>query len=226
MGITNWERTELLRWGSLCKGGKKICQEWLRDGKYVWRVAGVEKVEGSTQWKFCGVEGVLGQELQFTIRKGKCIPGDLIDASLCETEFQSIVSLKGIMMLANAQSAVLTEYDSEILEAQMMSALHAESVQLTSWELSGSDLLVYFTAKVVGQKLGYDALNAESSRRRLLLSTTHFPPPVLTTWMCPTPLLSRTRKLCRLDLCSSSTDAFIPLKAINVAIVTCVYAVL
>lgn len=160
--ITNWERTELLRWGSLCKGGKKICQEWLRDGKYVWRVAGVEKVEGSTQWKFCGVEGVLGQELQFTIRKGKCIPGDLIDASLCETEFQSIVSLKGIMMLANAQSAVLTEYDSEILEAQMMSALHAESVQLTSWELSGSDLLVYFTAKVVGQKLGYDALNAES----------------------------------------------------------------
>jgi hypothetical protein len=170
--ISNWERTELLRVGTLCKAEKKICQEWLKDGKYVWRVAGVEKVEGSTQWKFCGVEGDLNQELQFTIRKGKCIPGDLIDSSLCTETFNSMITLKGSMVLSNANSAVLTEYDSEILEAQLISALKAQKAQLTSWELSGSDLVVYFTATVVGQKLGYDGLNADSVEGFLAAETT------------------------------------------------------
>eukprot|EP00602_Paraphysomonas_sp_CaronLab_P004182 CAMPEP_0185024208 /NCGR_PEP_ID=MMETSP1103-20130426/7186_1 /TAXON_ID=36769 /ORGANISM="Paraphysomonas bandaiensis, Strain Caron Lab Isolate" /LENGTH=683 /DNA_ID=CAMNT_0027557119 /DNA_START=64 /DNA_END=2115 /DNA_ORIENTATION=+ len=70
--------TKLLHSGTMCRYGDldHLHEVLPRDGRFLFRVAGLSNLEnGNFTWDFCGVTGVLNQEVHFTMTKGKCKPG-------------------------------------------------------------------------------------------------------------------------------------------------------
>jgi hypothetical protein len=126
-------------------------------------------------WDFCGVKGNSMEELQFTLVKGKCFPGDKISATeLCCGNTTSSALFTGSLVLNNVVSDVLTEYDSSLIEfglAEAFSSVHKNiysSIILTSWELSESTLTVQFRMSIDPSVLGivdsdYAALDSLAS---------------------------------------------------------------
>jgi len=58
--------------GTLCRGEEVVCTESFKDGTYFIRFSGLS--QGSESWEFCGTNGIIGEELQFSIAGGSCLP--------------------------------------------------------------------------------------------------------------------------------------------------------
>ena len=80
--ISNDADGSIVSEGTLCRGDNSTCTNELKNGNYVFRVGGHAK--GDETWEFCGVEGIVGEELSFIIAGGSCLPTSKKDsAQLC-----------------------------------------------------------------------------------------------------------------------------------------------
>lgn len=155
--IMNVDKTKQLHVGSLCpKRGVERCEERLPPhGEFVYRVMGKDP-EGDDSWKFCGVTGFIGQELQFEMKKGKCVPVSVTNSNtLCS--FNTKVTLSGNILLAGV-SAQFSEIDSKVLENEVASMLVATThVSINSWSVnSDGNMEVSFQATILAEKQGVD----------------------------------------------------------------------
>lgn len=89
--ISNADRSALITSGSMCdESFENFCEESLEDGDYIFRVSGNgNKNKHHDMWQFCGVLGKPQQELPFTVQKGKCVPGTLVDAPKMKVKVKS-----------------------------------------------------------------------------------------------------------------------------------------
>ena len=155
--IMNVDKTKQLHVGSLCpKRGVERCEERLPPhGEFVYRVMGKDP-ESDDSWKFCGVTGFIGQELQFEMKKGKCVPISVTNSyTLCS--FNTKVTLSGSIVLAGV-SDQFSEIDSKVLENEVASMLVATThVSINSWSVNADgNMEVSFQATILAEKQGVD----------------------------------------------------------------------
>jgi len=154
--ITTADKTKQLHVGSLCpKRNVERCEERLPPhGEFVFRVIGKD-LPVENRWKFCGVEGFVGQELQFEMKKGKCVPVAVTNAiTFCS--LVTSVTVGGTLTLFGV-STDLTEVDSKVLENEISSMLVATSgVTIDSWALKNGNVEISFEAVVVAERLNVD----------------------------------------------------------------------
>jgi hypothetical protein len=160
--ISNDDRTKLIHSGSLClHDDKEICEEILpREGEFVYRVAGFDdNGDASITWDFCGVKGTLGQELEFSMKGGKCVAGALVSASdYCEG-IVSLAHIRGEILLGGVFNDKLTEYDTQLLEHMISSGVGVATVTVTSWLVKRDvGLYVDFTLTMEMEQLGYEGI--------------------------------------------------------------------
>jgi len=147
--ITSEDRTKLMHVGSLCLlNTEEICELILpREGKFVFRVAGYERIEGETSWSFCGVNGLLNEDLQFEMRNGKCVAGAKLSATqYCHT-LSSLAVLDGSLVLHGTSQGSLTEVDTVMLEHVILNGVKvpASGVIVESTSFRDGDLHVHFS---------------------------------------------------------------------------------
>jgi len=58
--------------GTLCHGQEVTCTESFQDGTYFIRFSGLS--QGGESWEFCSTSGIIGEELEFSIAGGSCLP--------------------------------------------------------------------------------------------------------------------------------------------------------
>lgn len=155
--IMTVDKTKQLHVGSLCPHREiERCEERLPPhGEFVFRVMGKDP-ENDDHWNFCGVHGHIGQELQFEMKKGKCVPISLTNAyTFCS--YTTKVTLSGVMTLAGVSSD-LSEADSRVLENEISSMLvSTTSIAITSWNVNAEGSTeVSFEATILAEKQGVD----------------------------------------------------------------------
>jgi hypothetical protein len=155
--IMTADKTRQLHVGSLCpRRGVERCEERLPPhGEFVFRVMGKDP-EGDDSWKFCGIEGHIGQELQFEMKKGKCVAVSVTNAyTYCS--FNTKVSLSGGLILTGV-STEFSEFDSKVLENEIASMLVATThVSIVSWAVNAEgNTEVAFEATILAEKQGVD----------------------------------------------------------------------
>ena len=155
--ISTIDRLHLLRHGTICGDLlKEDCEERLPDAKYIFRVTGALSKSDTTNtshWHFCGVHGDSMTELEFQLVRGRCIPGVKITSHELCFETPLLASFEGTLTLSNVGVDSLSEFDVSVLEndlaesvSSVVPGLH-NAVNLDSWSVSGSDLVVYFSIK-------------------------------------------------------------------------------
>ena len=114
-------------------------------------------------WKFCGVTGSVGQELQFEMKKGKCVPGSLIDAAdLCACG-GSMVSIIGQIEFDGVVLSEMSHYEALVFENEIAEMMRSViSVSLNSFTLTDSGLLVTFGVTVAAERYNVDATVADN----------------------------------------------------------------
>jgi hypothetical protein len=158
--IVNSERTTIIHKGTICGAFRtEACQEILpHDGKFVFRVAGYDPNPSKVSWEFCGKTGILGEELQFEMVKGKCVPVDKRSADDYCKGIESISVWSGSLLLLSSSSlsssSIVTE-DSKVLEQALSEVLFDSKVIVESLEIDGNEMTVSFTASIILEKLGY-----------------------------------------------------------------------
>lgn len=155
--IMTADKTKQLHVGSLCPHrGVERCEERLPPvGEFVFRVMGKDP-EGDDSWKFCGVEGFVGQELQFEMKKGVCVPTTLVNAhTFCSVN--TVVTVGGVVVIGGVTTE-LNEVDSSVLENEIANMLVSTlSVSITSWAANEEgNMEVSFEATVLAEKHGVD----------------------------------------------------------------------
>jgi hypothetical protein len=155
--IMTVDKTKQLHVGSLCpKRGVERCEERLPPhGEFVYRVMGKDPA-GDDSWKFCGVTGTVGQELQFEMKKGKCVPISITNSyTLCTVNTK--VTLTGSIVLAGVAND-FSEIDSKVLENEVASMLVATThVSINSWSVNADgNMDVTFQATILAEKQGVD----------------------------------------------------------------------
>mmetsp|Transcript_20856 Transcript_20856/g.30000 ORF Transcript_20856/g.30000 Transcript_20856/m.30000 type:complete len:1048 (+) Transcript_20856:168-3311(+) len=180
--IMNSERTKLIKTGTICKGDRsmELCEEILpHHGDFVFRVAGFERTEDgeASSWKFCGEEGVLGDEMEFSMRAGKCIPGGRLTAEdFCTHGYDTVVGFSVTVLISGvnlpvgmaAGSAtsiqVLPSRDTAFLEREISRMFFdSHGVTLTAVtvpEGSTDSLLLTLHAEMVAEEHGLDGAMA------------------------------------------------------------------
>jgi hypothetical protein len=162
--IANEWNTKLIHTGSICmQDGKRAaferCEEKLpANGKFIFRATGWVPENDDDTWKFCGVEGTVGQELQFEMVKGKCVPGMLIDAPDLCSDGGSLLSMMGEVQFNGVFLTELSQYDSLLLEneiAELMGSVVA--VSISSYKQTESGILVTFGVTVAAERYNVDA---------------------------------------------------------------------
>jgi hypothetical protein len=69
-----------------------------------------------TAWEFCHAKGFFNDQLNFHVKKGKCIPDDLRWADeICDGQENSTVTLNGVIALAGINSEILHSADITVL---------------------------------------------------------------------------------------------------------------
>eukprot|EP00602_Paraphysomonas_sp_CaronLab_P003918 CAMPEP_0185017106 /NCGR_PEP_ID=MMETSP1103-20130426/60_1 /TAXON_ID=36769 /ORGANISM="Paraphysomonas bandaiensis, Strain Caron Lab Isolate" /LENGTH=966 /DNA_ID=CAMNT_0027546363 /DNA_START=40 /DNA_END=2940 /DNA_ORIENTATION=+ len=136
--IMNDKRTKLIKYGTICKNdrGVEYCDEVLpHDGHFVFRVAGVEPDGDDATWEFCDTEGGINEELQFTMKAGKCHPGPKLTAEeYCDT-LESMAVLTGSILLSGVQSGDLSSLDEKILATDLGTLFtNAHKITLLGWK--------------------------------------------------------------------------------------------
>jgi hypothetical protein len=154
--IATGDRVHLVKEGTMCKiDGTEICEEYIPDGDYVFRVTGALRYwqiihDDEKKWSFCGVHGTWMEELEFTMENGQCYPGRKI-AAFDACYDQPVCPLSGTMVLRGTKDE-LNAYDTSLLENDL-SAMLAESsglpskAMIESWETTSNGL--YITYKLV-----------------------------------------------------------------------------
>jgi hypothetical protein len=88
-----------------------------------------------TAWEFCHAKGFFNDQLNFHVKKGKCIPDDLRWADeLCDTTESSSVILNGVIALTGINSEILQSSDTTILSqiiAQLVDGWSTDMVAIT-----------------------------------------------------------------------------------------------
>jgi hypothetical protein len=82
-----------------------------------------EAVAGTNTWDFCGVSGLLHEELQFEMVKGKCVPTQKFTAKQYCDGIVSLGIYVGSFVLSNVKGSDLTEYDTKLLEHIIVSGV-------------------------------------------------------------------------------------------------------
>jgi hypothetical protein len=166
--ISTADRVHLLKEGTMCKaGGTEICEEYIPDGDYVFRVTGALRFwdvvgDDERKWSFCGKHGTWMEELEFTIENGVCYSGDKVAAFDACYEHTSC-SLSGSMVLRGIKDE-LNAYDTALLENDL-SAILAESsglparAMIESWQSTLSGLYITYKLSVSPDVHGQDALS-------------------------------------------------------------------
>lgn len=152
------DKSELITTGTSCDNQIEVCKEHLDDGEYIFRVAGINPDPDEViSWKFCNVEGKLGQELHFRMKRGVCIPGQFISAADYCSGLLSIMTLNGVLILDGSKAESLTNFDFKVIESRLASAFpHYSSIKVTGYELKNSDLLVAFEVESAVEEYGLD----------------------------------------------------------------------
>ena len=152
--ISNADRTKLIHSGTICgPHSPEKCQEVLPyDGKFVWRVGGYDANPDDIQWHFCTVDGGLGQELSFTMKNGKCIPGDMIDADdYCNGVVTLAMFVGELRVSVQSAEEELSVAETRTLETKLSKDLFLNSkVAINSYvkEASDESFLMRFTVTV------------------------------------------------------------------------------
>jgi len=146
--ISNEERTDLIHSGSLClKDTKEICEEVMpHEGKFVYRVAGYYPTPEDVTWRFCGMEGGLGEELKFEMHHGKCTAIAKLSASDYCSGLESLAVFVGSLLFSGVHAGTLSTYATSVLEnaIQTSVALPSAKVAVTGLVHSDAGLLVNF----------------------------------------------------------------------------------
>jgi hypothetical protein len=161
--IMTADRTKQLHVGSLCPHrGIERCEERLPpNGEFVFRVTGKD-LEDDATWKFCGVEGYVGQELQFEMKKGKCVPISVINAyTYCS--FNTLVTVEGGLVLTGI-STDFSEVDTKVLENEISSMLVSTTkLAINSWHVNEQGSMeVSFEATFIAENHGIDGSMREN----------------------------------------------------------------
>jgi hypothetical protein len=155
--IMTVDKTKQLHVGSLCPHREiERCEERLpQHGEFVFRVIGKD-LEDDATWKFCGVRGYVGQELQFEMKKGKCVPITVTNA-LTYCSFNTMVSVDGTLLLTGI-STDFSEVDTRVLENEISSMLVSTTkLAITSWHVTQEgNMEVSFEATFVAENHGVD----------------------------------------------------------------------
>lgn len=159
--ITNIDRTEIVANGSMCLHEHfEVCEEILPPkGKFVFRVAGYELVEGDATWKFCGEEGGINDELQFEIHDGKChaISNVLNAEDMCDGILTNVIYLGVLKLDLTVNSGVVTEFDTMALEHIIYNSVALQSSHVVILSTTFNDknqLLVSFKLTAVVEETG------------------------------------------------------------------------
>jgi hypothetical protein len=159
--IVSGDRTTLIHEGTICGSfSTEACVEVLPyDGKFVFRVAGFAEDPDEVRWDFCGESGILGEELQFKMVKGKCVAVEKRSAADYCAGIESISVWSGSLMLHGPSpfsSSSLSVSDSKVLERTLSEVLFHSEVHIDSLVVSGDgSMVVSFTSLIVLEKLGY-----------------------------------------------------------------------
>jgi hypothetical protein len=161
--IMTADKTKQLHVGSLCPHREiERCEERLpHHGEFVFRVIGKD-LEDDATWKFCGVRGYVGQELQFEMKKGKCVPITVTNAiTFCS--FNTMVTVDGKLLLTGI-STDFSEVDTKVLENEISSMLVSTTkLAITSWNVNQEgNMEVAFEATFVAENHGVDGLLREN----------------------------------------------------------------
>jgi hypothetical protein len=155
--IMTVDKTKQLHVGSLCPHREiERCEERLpQHGEFVFRVIGKD-LEDDATWKFCGVHGYVGQELQFEMKKGKCVPITVTNA-LTYCSFNTMVSVDGTLLLTGI-STDFSEVDTRVLENEISSMLVSTTkLAITSWHVTQEgNMEVSFEATFIAENHGVD----------------------------------------------------------------------
>jgi hypothetical protein len=159
--IVSGDRTNLIHEGTICGSfSTEACVEVLPyDGKFVFRVSGFAEDRNEVRWEFCGESGILGEELQFKMVKGKCVAVDKRSAEdYCEG-IESISVWSGSLMLQGSSpfsSSSLSITDSKVLERALSEVLYNSEVHIDSLLVSeDGSVMVSFTSLIILERLGY-----------------------------------------------------------------------
>jgi hypothetical protein len=163
--ITNGARTDVIHSGSLCGQGashEQACVEVLPyDGHFVWRVAGISEDPSHTSWDFCGVQGTLGQELQFQMKKGACYPiGVHTSGDYCAGIMTTVI-FSGTVELTGSSLITVTSQEVKVLQLTLSQMLYKADVKVVSQELEDGYLTVGVTASIHLEKYGFTGTNMD-----------------------------------------------------------------
>eukprot|EP00604_Paraphysomonas_vestita_P003151 CAMPEP_0174820970 /NCGR_PEP_ID=MMETSP1107-20130205/5136_1 /TAXON_ID=36770 /ORGANISM="Paraphysomonas vestita, Strain GFlagA" /LENGTH=501 /DNA_ID=CAMNT_0016037333 /DNA_START=1173 /DNA_END=2678 /DNA_ORIENTATION=- len=158
--ILNEDKTELVTSGTSCDKNIEVCQEYLDDGEYIFRVAGINPdPDDKITWRFCNTEGTLGQELHFRIKRGICYPGQFISAADYCSGLNSVMTLNGVLNFEGVTSETLSSFNLKSIESRLGHVFtEFISLKATSYEYqsSSSSMLVSFEVEVATESYGYD----------------------------------------------------------------------
>jgi hypothetical protein len=166
--IATADRVHLIKEGTMCKlDGTEICEEYIPDGEYVFRVTGALRFwqilsDDEKKWSFCGTHGTWMEELEFTIENGQCYPGRQVEAfSACYDELAC--PLSGTMVLRGTKEE-LNAYDTALLENDLSAMLSESSglpskAMIESWEATSSGLYITYKLVISPEVHGEEALS-------------------------------------------------------------------
>jgi hypothetical protein len=159
--IVSGDRTTLIHEGTICGAfSTEACEEVLPyDGRFVFRVAGYSEDPDEVRWDFCGESGILGEEVEFEMVKGKCV---VVEKRTAEDYCQGIESISvwsGSLLLSgpssSSSSSSLGVDDSRVLERTLSELLFHSEVHIDSSVCGESGLTVSFSSTIILEQLGY-----------------------------------------------------------------------
>jgi hypothetical protein len=158
--IVSGDRTTLIHEGTICGAfSTEACEEVLPyDGRFVFRVAGYSQDPSKVRWDFCGESGILGEELQFKMVKGKCVAVEKRTAEDYCQGIESISVWSGSLLLSGASSfssLSVSMGDSRVLERTLSELLFHSEVHIDSLVVGEDGLTVAFSSTIVLEQLGY-----------------------------------------------------------------------
>jgi hypothetical protein len=201
--IADYSMTKIFDQGSLCQGWEGNCRMCLGDGSYVFRITGPtynetledewKKKLGITvteqdeyfdhsvfdqfrfkSWKFCHATGSFGEQLNFHISKGKCIPDNLRwNDEICDL-LNSTAYASGVVALHGVPSATLSAQEAHLVVNSLASVVNgwsAEHLSLVTTSLGSTNdfmhgralttytHLISFSVSFVTESFGVDGAN-------------------------------------------------------------------
>jgi hypothetical protein len=135
--IADYTMTKLFDDGSLCDQPNEpvcegVCNICLGDGTYIFRVTGPTFNETAADlgvpryqsWEFCHAQGGYNDQLNFHVKKGKCIPDDLryVD-DICDELENTTVTLNGVIALGGISTELFSMREASVIISVLKSSV-------------------------------------------------------------------------------------------------------